>query len=56
MALTVTPAELFDAGNRLGTLEVGKLADAVMFSGTDLDVSDLHPRVERVFQAGERVA
>ena len=49
-------AELMGVDGDLGTLEVGKLADAVMFSGTDLDVSDLRPRVERVFQAGDRVA
>jgi imidazolonepropionase-like amidohydrolase len=49
-------AELMGVEADLGTLEVGKLADAVMFSGTDLDVSDLRQRVERVFQAGVRVA
>ncbi len=49
-------AELMGIEDDLGTLEVGKLADAVMFNGTDLDVSDLRPRVDRVFQAGERVA
>lgn len=49
-------AELMGVDSDLGTLEVSKLADAVMFSGTDLDVSNLHPRVERVFQAGDRVA
>jgi imidazolonepropionase-like amidohydrolase len=48
-------AELMGVDGDLGTREVGKLADAVMFSGTDLDVSDLRPRVERVFQAGARV-
>lgn len=53
---TRVAAELMGIEGDLGTLEVGKLADAVMFSGTDLDVSDLRPRVERVFQAGERVA
>ena len=49
-------AELMGVDSDLGTLEVSKLADAVMFSGTDLDVSNLHPRVERVVQAGDRVA
>jgi imidazolonepropionase-like amidohydrolase len=48
-------AELMGLDHDLGTLEVGKIADAVMFSGTELDVADLHPRVERVFQAGDRV-
>lgn len=32
-ALTVTPAELFEAGDRLGTLEVGKAANIVVASG-----------------------
>jgi hypothetical protein len=27
----------------LGTLEVGTLADAAMFSGTDVDVSEVRP-------------
>jgi imidazolonepropionase-like amidohydrolase len=36
-ALTVTPAELFDAGGRLGTLEVGKAANIVVASGPLFD-------------------
>ena len=52
---TRVAAELMGLDHDLGTLEVGKIADAVMFSGTELDVADLHPRVERVFQAGDRV-
>ena len=32
-ALTITPAELFEAGDRLGTLEVGKAANIVVASG-----------------------
>ncbi|WP_394935362.1 amidohydrolase family protein [uncultured Ilumatobacter sp.] len=53
---TRVAAELMGVDSDLGTLEIGKLADAVMFSGTELDVSDLHPRGKRVFQAGDRVA
>ena len=49
-------AELMGVNADLGTLEVGKIADAVVFSGTDLDVSDMHPRVVQVFQGGTRVA
>jgi len=48
-------AELMGIEADLGTLEVGKIADAVMFTGTDLDVTDLLPRVERVVQDGRRV-
>lgn len=53
---TRVAAELMGIDGDLGTLEVGKLADAVMFSGSQLDVSDLQPRVQAVFQAGDRVA
>ena len=53
---TRVAAELMDVDSNLDTLEIGKLADAAMVSGTELDVSDLHPRVERVFQAGDHVA
>ncbi len=49
-------AELMGLDHDLGTLEVGKIVHAVMFSGTSLDVADLHPRVERVFQGGDRVS
>jgi imidazolonepropionase-like amidohydrolase len=49
-------AELMGVDANLGTLEVGKIADAVVFSGTDLDVSDMRPRVTHVFQGGTRVA
>lgn len=52
---TRVAAELMGLDQELGTLEVGKIADAVMFSGTDLEVTDLHPRVERVIQAGKLV-
>jgi imidazolonepropionase-like amidohydrolase len=53
---TRVAAELMDVDSNLDTLKIGKLADAAMVSGTELDVSDLHPRVERVFQAGDHVA
>ena len=40
----------------LGTPEPGKGADLVVFSGEELDVSDLRPRVAMVFQDGRLVA
>jgi imidazolonepropionase-like amidohydrolase len=49
-------AELMGVDADLGTLEVGKIADAVVFSGADLDVSDMRPRLAHVFQGGNRVA
>jgi imidazolonepropionase-like amidohydrolase len=49
-------AELMGVDAKLGTLEVGKIADVAVFSGTDLDVSDMRPRVAQVFQGGKRVA
>ncbi|BAN00394.1 putative hydrolase [Ilumatobacter coccineus YM16-304] len=49
---TRVAAELMGLEGDLGTLEVGKIADAVMFGGTDLDVAELHPRVAKVAQAG----
>ncbi len=60
--LGMSPTAVFESSTRIAAElmgvdgDLGTLADAVMFSGTDLDVSDLRPRVERVFQAGDRVA
>ncbi|WP_395153160.1 hypothetical protein [Ilumatobacter sp.] len=50
----VTPG-LFDCHVHFMADELDVL-DAVVFSGTDLDVSDMRPRVARVFQGGTRVA
>ena len=52
---TRVAAELMGLDADLGTIEVGKIADLVVFDGTDLDVGDLHPRVSSVVQAGRPV-
>jgi len=52
---TRVAAELMGLDGELGTLEVGKIADVVAFSGTEVDVSDLQPRVAKVMQAGRVV-
>ncbi|MEZ5340307.1 MAG: amidohydrolase family protein [Acidimicrobiales bacterium] len=50
VASTQTAAELMGLDHDLGTLTVGRRADAVVLSGSSLDVSDLASRVEQVFQ------
>lgn len=45
-------AELMGIESEVGTLEVGKVADLVAFDGTELDVTDMKPRVRRVVQSG----
>ncbi len=55
-ASTRVASELMGIEDTVGTLEVGKVADAVVFDGTDLDVTDMRSRVARVFQAGELVS
>jgi imidazolonepropionase-like amidohydrolase len=40
-AITRTPAEIFGVTDRFGTIERGKPADFVMWSGDPLDVSSL---------------
>jgi imidazolonepropionase-like amidohydrolase len=52
---THVAAELMGVDDKLGTLEVGKIADAVVFNGNDLELSDMRSRVSQVFQAGNRV-
>lgn len=54
-ATTRVGAELLGVDDQLGTLEPGKRADLVVFSGDDVDVSDLRPRVAKVFQDGHLV-
>ena len=49
-------SELMGVDSTLGTIEVGKIADLVAFTGTDVDVTDLKPRVARVVQAGQEIA
>jgi len=49
--LTLYPARLFGAADRMGSLEVGKVADLVVFDGDPLDSL---ARVEMVFIGGRR--
>ena len=48
-------SQLMGVDSTLGTIEVGKIADLVAFTGTDVDVTDLKPRVARVVQAGQEI-
>ncbi|HXT61017.1 MAG TPA: amidohydrolase family protein [Pirellulales bacterium] len=50
-ALTITPADLFDMGDRLGTLEAGKMANLVVASG---DLFDRETKVLETWIDGER--
>lgn len=52
-ASTRVAAQLMGIDDRVGTIEVGKEADLVAFRGTELDVSDLRPRVAKVMQDGQ---
>jgi imidazolonepropionase-like amidohydrolase len=49
-ALTLHPAEIFGVADRMGSLEVGKAADLVVFDGDPLEALS---RVEMVFIGGE---
>ena len=51
-AITINPARVLGLDDRLGTLEVGKLGDLVVWSGDPLDVMQ---RAQRVFIEGEQV-
>lgn len=51
-AITLYPAEILGAADRLGSLAVGKLAS---FSVTDGDPLDIRTRVERVFIQGREL-
>ncbi|MEX6632258.1 amidohydrolase family protein [Hyphococcus lacteus] len=48
-AITLTPAEIYGVGNQLGSLEVGKMADVVVWDGDPLELTT---RPEAVFIAG----
>ena len=56
-AITLTPAEIFGVSDRIGSLEPGKDADIVIFSGEPLHYRSVVERVlvdgETVFTAGE---
>ena len=40
----------------LGTIQIGKLADLVIWDGSDLDVTDMRSRIHTVIQDGAVVA
>ena len=48
--------DLLGVSDDLGTIEVGKLADLVVWDGFDLDVSDRRPRIYTVIEDGEVAA
>jgi imidazolonepropionase-like amidohydrolase len=50
-ALTVTPAEIFGVADRVGTLDVGKIANLVVTEG---ELFDARPRVKYVFVDGRK--
>lgn len=50
-ALTLTPAELFGVSNRVGSLEVGKIANVVVTQG---DLFDAEMKVRYVFVDGQK--
>jgi imidazolonepropionase-like amidohydrolase len=51
-AVTINPARIIGCADRLGSLEPGKSADVVLWSGDPLDVMS---RAERAFIAGRPV-
>jgi imidazolonepropionase-like amidohydrolase len=52
---TLDAARLLGVDDRLGTLEVGKVADLVLVEGDALVVEDLTPRIRQVWKDGRRV-
>ena len=52
-AVTIFPAEIFGVADRIGSLEVGKLANVIV---TDGDPLEIRTNVKRVFIAGEDIA
>ncbi len=52
---TSIAAELMGLEDEVGTLEPGKAADVVIFSGAEMDVSAMGSRVDTVIQAGSVV-
>ena len=53
---TSVAADLLGVSKELGTVEVGKIADLVVWEGGSLDVSDMRSRVSTVIQGGSVVA
>jgi len=52
---TTVAADLLGVSSELGTVEVGKMADLVVWEGGSLDVSDMRSRVSTVVQGGSVV-
>ncbi len=51
-ALTMTPAELFGVGDRMGSLEVGKIANLTVMKG---DIGDKAARVSQLYVDGRPI-
>ncbi|HEX8152081.1 MAG TPA: amidohydrolase family protein, partial [Thermoanaerobaculia bacterium] len=51
-AITINPAQIFGVGDRLGSLEVGKIANVIV---TDGDPLEIRTNVRRVYIAGEEI-
>ena len=52
-AVTLAPAEILGVADRIGSIEVGKLADLVV---TDGDLLELRTQVKNLFVAGKNVS
>ena len=48
--------DLLGVSYDLGTIQIGKLADLVIWDGSDLDVTDMRSRIHAVIQDGAVVA
>lgn len=51
-AITINPARVLGLGDRIGSLEVGKDADLVLWTGNPLDVRN---RAQQMWQAGREI-
>lgn len=51
-AITINPAEMFGVADRIGSLEVGKMANIIVTNGDPLEIVT---QVKRVFIAGEDI-
>ena len=52
-AVTLYPAQIFGVGDKLGSLETGKVADVVVGDGDPLEITT---HVERVYVAGRETS